>query len=565
MVPRILTLLVAAGVPFAAHAQELDADSFNISGSSFDDEGMLQMVHPHIGNPSSFYAGLGVVYSHQPLVYRFSDGTKEVLVDGQLSTRIAGGFNLLGAVRLDVEVPIFPYNSVATTSNFALGDIRVGAVVPILKYEEEGIGLGIAPYASIPTASSGAWLTNGGFSGGAVATLGGKAGILNWAVNAGADLGGASTVSETTIGSQILAGGGFSVDISDAFLAGVEVNSAWDLASGYAWNESPVEAHAFGTYGTGSGLTATLGVGTGLVPGVGAPAFRGLLLLGYRGAGKPIVHDMDGDGLEDDVDQCPEKPEDKDGYADTDGCPDTDNDKDGLLDTDDKCPDEAEDFDKFSDADGCPDPDNDLDGILDDADKCPDVKGIQALQGCPDRDADGITDADDACPDEAGPENTNGCPDKDGDRVPDSRDKCPDVPADSRIDPKRSDGCPARVIVTKNAIQILDKVYFDTNKTTIKKISFTLLDEVAKVIVDNPDIKLIEVSGHTDSVGNDAANLKLSQGRAEAVVKYLATTGKVEAARLIAKGYGETKPIDTNDTDAGKAMNRRVEFNILEQ
>jgi outer membrane protein OmpA-like peptidoglycan-associated protein len=274
---------------------------------------------------------------------------------------------------------------------------------------------------------------------------------------------------------------------------------------------------------------------------------------------------MDGDGLEDDVDQCPEKPEDKDGYADTDGCPDTDNDKDGLLDTDDKCPDEAEDFDKFSDADGCPDPDNDLDGILDDADKCPDVKGIQALQGCPDRDADGITDADDACPDEAGPENTNGCPDKDGDRVPDSRDKCPDVPADSRIDPKRSDGCPARVIVTKNAIQILDKVYFDTNKTTIKKISFTLLDEVAKVIVDNPDIKLIEVSGHTDSVGNDAANLKLSQGRAEAVVKYLATTGKVEAARLIAKGYGETKPIDTNDTDAGKAMNRRVEFNILEQ
>jgi outer membrane protein OmpA-like peptidoglycan-associated protein len=203
--------------------------------------------------------------------------------------------------------------------------------------------------------------------------------------------------------------------------------------------------------------------------------------------------------------------------------------------------------------------------VLDDEDQCPAVKGVQTLRGCPDTDADGITDADDACPTEAGPENTQGCPDRDGDRVPDGRDKCPDVPADPRIDPRRSDGCPARVIVTKNAIQILDKIYFDTNKATIKKVSFSLLDEIAKVIRDNPDIKVIEVSGHTDSQGNDATNLKLSQARAESVVKYLTTTGGIEAGRLVAKGYGETKPVDSNDTDAGRAMNRRVEFNILEQ
>jgi outer membrane protein OmpA-like peptidoglycan-associated protein len=231
----------------------------------------------------------------------------------------------------------------------------------------------------------------------------------------------------------------------------------------------------------------------------------------------------------------------------------------------DECPNEAEDFDKFKDEEGCPDPDNDGDGVLDDDDRCPTVAGPKELYGCPDRDGDGFTDTEDACPDEPGTEETNGCPDRDGDRVPDSRDVCPDVPADPRIDPRRSDGCPARVIVTKSAIAILDKIYFDTNKATIKKVSFPLLDEIANVINQNPDIKLIEVGGHTDDVGDDTLNLNLSQARAAAVVKYLVDMGKVDAARLVPKGYGETKPVETNQTDAGRAMNRRVEFNILEQ
>jgi outer membrane protein OmpA-like peptidoglycan-associated protein len=551
--------------PLTAAAQDIDADTYDISGSSFDDEGMLQLVHPHIGNPSSFYAGLGFVYSHQPAVWRLDDGSKQVLVDGQFSTRVAGGFNLLGAARIDLEVPLFPYNSVDGQSSFSMGDVRLGAVVPIVKYEESGFGVGIAPFVSLPTASKDAWVSGGGFTGGAVASVGGKAGILNYALNVGADLGAASSVRDVKMGSSLLTGLGFSFDVAEPVVVGLEVDSTMDLVDGSPWNETPTEAHLFATYNAGSGVTATLAGGTGLVPGVGAPAFRTVFLVGYRAPGKPPVHDLDGDGLEDDVDQCPENPEDIDQFEDKDGCPDTDNDKDGLLDTNDKCPNEAEDFDKFSDDDGCPDPDNDGDGIYDDQDQCPNVKGVQALNGCPDRDADGITDTADACPDEPGPENTQGCPDRDSDRVPDSRDKCPDVPADPRIDPRRSDGCPARVIVTKNAIQILDKIYFDTNKTTIKKVSFTLLDEIAKVINDNPDIKLIEVSGHTDSVGNDASNMKLSQGRAEAVVKHLVEIGKVDASRLTAKGYGETKPIDTNDTDAGRAMNRRVEFNILEQ
>jgi outer membrane protein OmpA-like peptidoglycan-associated protein len=381
----------------------------------------------------------------------------------------------------------------------------------------------------------------------------------------GADLGRTATVRDTVMGSALATGAGLSVAASESFRAGLELTSNVDLSQGGDWHEDPLEGHVYGTYGTGRGMTATLGLGTGLIPGVGAPAFRGVVLVGYRNPGKPIVHDLDGDGLADDVDQCVNAPEDLDRFADTDGCPDPDNDKDGLRDAEDQCPDEAEDFDSFSDADGCPDPDNDDDGFRDDEDACPDVRGGKALRGCPDSDGDGITDAADACPQEPGPASAKGCPDRDADQVPDSRDKCPDEPADPRIDPDRSDGCPARVIVTKDAIQILDKIYFDTNKATIRKVSFPLLAEIAKVIQANPDIKLIEVGGHTDSQGNDAFNLQLSQARAEAVVFWLTTAGGVDSSRLVAKGYGETHPIDTNDDETGRAMNRRVEFNILDQ
>jgi hypothetical protein len=98
--------------------------------------------------------------------------------------------------------------------------------------------------------------------------------------------------------------------------------------------------------------------------------------------------DSDGDGVPDDVDQCPDVPEDKDGFQDEDGCPDYDNDNDGIYDLQDKCPNEPEDFDGFEDSDGCPDPDNDRDGIPDNVDKCPntpeDIDGYQDDDGCPD-------------------------------------------------------------------------------------------------------------------------------------------------------------------------------------
>ncbi|MCO4762867.1 MAG: OmpA family protein [Myxococcales bacterium] len=299
------------------------------------------------------------------------------------------------------------------------------------------------------------------------------------------------------------------------------------------------------------------------------------------------VRDADGDGLLDTEDKCPKKPEDKDGFQDKDGCPDPDNDGDGVLDTDDKCPNKAEDKDGWKDADGCPEFDNDNDGLPDGKDKCPnrpeDKDGFKDADGCPDPDNDGdrILDKKDKCPNEAGPASEQGCPIKDADKdgIPDKKDKCPNKP-ESFNGYKDDDGCPDKkslVVVTKNEIKILQKVFFEVNKADIKDKSYTLLDTVAVVLGKFPSITKIQVEGHTDDTGADAANMKLSAARAEAVKTYLVGKG-LGASRLVAKGYGETAPLCEDAPTLSKKRgrkakralkkcretNRRVQFKIVE-
>ncbi len=256
--------------------------------------------------------------------------------------------------------------------------------------------------------------------------------------------------------------------------------------------------------------------------------------------------DRDGDGVFDSVDQCPDDPEDIDEYEDEDGCPDMDNDEDGLPDTEDKCPDDPEDLDGFEDEDGCPDMDNDNDGILDEEDNCPDeaedLDGFEDEDGCPelDNDNDGILDSEDKCPLKA--ETFNGVDDEDG---------CPDQ-ADYKL-----------ITVTGRKIQLKDKVYFRTGKATILPKSFAMLNEVSDVLIKTPQMKVF-VEGHTDSQGSDKYNMDLSQKRAEAVKSYLSRRG-VKSDQMKAVGYGESQPMGSNKTDRGRAMNRRVEFNILQE
>lgn len=262
----------------------------------------------------------------------------------------------------------------------------------------------------------------------------------------------------------------------------------------------------------------------------------------YASVKKPA--DADGDGINDEDDKCPSEAEDMNGFEDEDGCPDgaKDTDNDGVPDATDKCVAEAEDVDGFEDTDGCPDADNDADGILDAADKCPtdaeDKNGFEDEDGCPDAtkdtDGDGVYDINDKCPAES--ETANGYQDSDG---------CPDE-------------IPAQV---RKFTGVIKGINFKTGEAIILKSSNKTLDAAAKLLIANPDLKL-EVQGHTDNVGDPAANLALSQARADAVKTYLISKGVPETA-LVAKGYGQDKPIADNAKKAGKAQNRRVEFKLL--
>lgn len=329
----------------------------------------------------------------------------------------------------------------------------------------------------------------------------------------------------------------------------------------------------------------SIGGGVGLMPEKGGnPDIRGFVGIIFE----PNIGDRDGDGMKDDVDQCPDDPEDFDDFEDEDGCPEPDNDRDGILDVDDDCPNDPEDKDGFEDEDGCPEGnefDRDGDGILDKDDECPDdpedIDGFEDEDGCPDvdNDQDGILDVDDLCPDdpedEDGFEDTDGCPDpdNDNDRILDDVDQCPRVDGETKEETAEThngheddDGCPdrGRVIVTDGKLEILDKIYFETAKAIIKDKSFPILDAIVATLLGNPDIALIEIQGHTDERGNDAYNLDLSDRRAASVRKYLTDHG-VEASRLQSEGYGETQPVDTKSNNAAWAKNRRVEFLILKR
>jgi len=292
---------------------------------------------------------------------------------------------------------------------------------------------------------------------------------------------------------------------------------------------------------------------------------------------EPLIGDRDGDGIKDDVDKCPDDPEDFDDFEDEDGCPENDNDKDGILDVDDKCPNEPETKNGFQDEDGCPDSiesDRDGDGIPDNIDKCPDdpedKDGFEDEDGCPDpdNDKDGILDVDDLCPNDPedvdGFEDKDGCPDPDNDkdRILDKDDKCPNEP-ETYNGFEDEDGCPdkGRVIVRRGKLEILDKIYFETDKAIIKPISYPILDAIAATLKGNPEILLIEVQGHADERGDDDYNMRLTEARSQAVRTYLSDKG-VEPGRLDAHGYGETRPVCGGHNEDCWSQNRRVEFVI---
>ena len=258
--------------------------------------------------------------------------------------------------------------------------------------------------------------------------------------------------------------------------------------------------------------------------------------------------DTDGDGVYDKNDACPEVA----GLAEFNGCPDADG--DGIKDSDDACPNTP----GLASMNGCPDADGD--GVADKDDMCPNTKGTKANKGCPDTDGDGVIDRDDKCATVAGPAANAGCPwpDTDGDGVLDKDDKCP-----NEAGVASEMGCPEKVITeaAKMGVDTFAKaILFNSNRSSFKSGVSKQLDGMIEIMNNFPKANFI-IKGYTDNTGAASYNLKLSERRANAVMKYLTKNG-IDAARLTAEGFGVDSPIASNSTREGRAKNRRVEVKV---
>jgi len=444
-----------------------------------------------------------------------------------------------------------------------LGDVRL---VPRVRFVHSG-GLGIALVGSVflPTGKEGSYMSDPLRIEPRLA-IDYKSGDLRVAGNIGYmwrkqnDL-----IQGNQIDDAMTWGVGLDAPLVSVLHAVAEVDGWLGVASGdLTTSQAPMEWRV-GPRIVSGGFLAQLGGGTALVRGIGAPQYRLYASVGYSG----VNVDADGDGILNDKDQCPEVAEDKDGFKDDDGCPEGDNDSDGVADAQDGAPNDPEDQDGFADEDGVPDNDNDNDAVADAKDGAPndpeDKDGFEDEDGVPDadNDRDSVLDGDDGCPMVAGLPEDKGCAptDSDLDGTIDRDDKCP-----REAGPASNQGCPlvALVQVTATKLEIGEKVFFAKSSDVIEERSFALLDAVAKSLADHPEVELVSVEGHTDTTGVPAKNLDLSKRRAASVAKYLVGKG-VEAKRLKSNGFGQTKPIASNDTDEGKGQNRRVEFVITKR
>jgi outer membrane protein OmpA-like peptidoglycan-associated protein len=323
-------------------------------------------------------------------------------------------------------------------------------------------------------------------------------------------------------------------------------------------------------------LFALAGVGVGSAPGT--PLFRVMVGTAFGDVIPPRLRG------ESSVNCSPDLPHE------AEDCPDLDEDQDGVLNGTDRCPMESGTLER----NGCPLRDTDGDGIEDALDACPAEVGEAAWKGCPmpDDDSDGVENEKDSCPAEAGPKESRGCPkkDKDGDDIEDDVDLCPALKGDPKLQgcpeldsdrdsvfnrfdscpneagTEENHGCPEHemplVTLTRARLELAGKIFFEPAQPRLDARSFSLLNWVAKVINEHPEFPRVVVGAHMDNRGFAEANLRLSQARAESVCQYLIAHG-VAPDRLEAKGYGDTRPIDSNATSIGRENNRRVEFIIV--
>lgn len=537
-------------------------------------------------------------YVKNPLVYEFADTTldDQVLVGDVLQLDLIPAFSFK-RLRLGVDLPLYLTSSgTEVATGTGLGDIALDLKGTLLDTDDAPLGLALAGRMALPTASVDAPLGNDGLGGELSLIVDKRIGDLLLAANLGTRFMPETALENVTLNDQFVwrAGAGYAITDDNGLsldFAG-QSNYSAPLSNAAA---SPVEAMV-GGWQRISNYVLRLGLGTGMTEGIGAPDFRAVLAFSYE---PPPDRDTDLDGLVDRLDDCPEDPEDKDSYQDQDGCPDPSTptvfrfvDEDGYA---------VEGVQAQVSGPG-------LEGtVKEGAFELPLHPGDYQVQAqAPGYDTATVTSK---VPEASAHEvvvTMNAVPGVLVLKVTDPEGKPtafkwsvgqgftddPDGNVDTQVKPGRyilrieSEGYmairqpidlapsdrlvleftlqPSKIVVTKERIELREEVYFDTGKATIKGESFAMLNEVAGVLKDNPDITKISVEGHTDSRGSRTSNQTLSDSRAAAVRQYLIDQG-VEPDRLVSKGFGEDKPVVSGNNEAAWSKNRRVDIFILER
>jgi cysteine-rich repeat protein len=523
----LLALLIV--VPVTAHAQavegELAVERFQLAS---DSDGILDVESARVRSHLDFDLGLWLGYANDPLtVYRpTSDGPERAgsLVKNQVAGEFTAAIGLGGHLQLGAALPLTLSQSddldgsMFTTpgSSFAVGDVRAIIKLQLLHQPRHGIDLGVVTSVTFPTSSGDGFAGETGVTAAPALVV-----SRDWQNGVRFALEGGYRAREQRmlgileVDDELFAGAGVAYDLA--------ANDGPPLAFECAFSYATPADDAFGAFDRNyaeikPGLAVDFGVvrafvagGAGVAEGFGTPDWRVLagvrIDVTRRRAPPPIIVaevprvvpplDEDGDGILGTEDKCPREPEDKDGFEDTNGCPDPDNDFDGVLDAKDGCPTVAEDKDGFQDDDGCPDFDNDGDKVLDGIDQCPAVPG---------------------------PNLNNGCPmnDKDNDTVIDSLDNCPDWPGKPSFH-----GCngPQLVHLTETQLELVTPIAFTGAKITVK--SLRTLDAAALVLRNHAELKVAVTA---------------APARADAVRKYLVKKG-IALARLSVEADGKSTAV----------------------
>jgi outer membrane protein OmpA-like peptidoglycan-associated protein len=602
----LIGLLIAAGdLPGSlAHAQdatavptpELDSQLYRMP---IDAEATLWTNDAGTAPTNHFMGRFALNYMKDPLVYRYADGTEVAVVSDVLTGNLMGAYTW-EFLRFGLDVPVYmAVAGDAFTTTGGLGDMALDVKGSILDREgaDWPVGLAVLGRLSLPTTTVDAPVGAGGVGWELQAILDHRTDKTLLAANLGTRGGPDVALGSVEWGDQFLwrLGAAWFV-VEDA---GLSADLAGSQTYGSPISEAagkPVEGILGGFGRVSESVVLRGGVGTGLNQGIGAPDVRLIAAVGYE---PREVRDKDGDGLRDKVDACPTEPEDKDGFKDDDGCPDPttqvhimvrDHNGDLVYGATTQLQTEAGTREGGADFTLPIHPGEYL--VRVDAPRFAGFGELVAIPGVERHevvveleplfgevrvvvvDAEGRpltgqaqVDGDDPVRVSGGVARAKADAGRRAVTVRVDGFKTRTVPVTviaGELHEIKVQLEPAKAKVTKEKIEILEKVFFDTGRATIKEASFALLDDVAAILVEYPDIRRIQIEGHTDSRGRASTNKRLSQARADSVMKYLEGKG-VEPGRMVAVGFGEDRPIDPANNAAAWEQNRRVEFVILER